>query len=79
MDITFKSRGQGCATGLVAALDGGLGLPVQERGEDGKENWGVYFVDCQVSGDAERLVVEGSEAERLWGVSEGMVGRRFAW
>ena len=78
MDITFKSRGQGCATGLVAALDGGLGLPVQER-RDGKENWGVYFVGCQVSGDAERGVVEGSEAERLWGVSEGMVGREFEW
>ena len=79
MEIEFKTRAQGSATGLVAALDPGLGMPRQERGEDGKENWGVYFVDCQVSARAERLVVQASEAVRLWGVSEEMVGREFVW
>lgn len=72
----FKTRGAGAATSLVAALDPGLG-PREAR--DGKENYGVYLSDCQLSGAATALATSSAEAEKLWKLSEGLVKEEFAW
>lgn len=61
--------GAGAATSVVAAVDPGLG--------DGKN--GFYLMDCRVSDKAGERAVSSENAERLWGVSEGLVGERFAW
>ncbi|OBT46940.1 hypothetical protein VE00_02501 [Pseudogymnoascus sp. WSF 3629] len=74
----FRSLEQGAATSLVAALDGGLRAG-EGGGEGGRENWGAYLVDCQISGRANPLAVSSGEAERLWGLSEELVGEKFAW
>ena len=75
-DFFFKSLGQGSSTTLVAALDPKLTKP--EGGlVEGKENHGVYLIDCQVSGMAKKGAVGSGEAERLWGLSEGLVGEKF--
>lgn len=74
----MKTMGQGVATGMVAALDPGLKEGVGE-GREGMENWGAYMVDCQVSGRARGSSVESAQAERLWGLSEELVGERFGW
>jgi NAD(P)-dependent dehydrogenase (short-subunit alcohol dehydrogenase family) len=71
--IFVKSLGQGASTSVVAALDPKVEVP------DGERNLGVYWIDCQVSGLAGERATSGSNAERLWGVSEELVGESFVW
>jgi hypothetical protein len=61
----------------VAATDPALGLPVVTK--DGKENYGAYLIDCQISDKARASSVSSSEAEKLWALSETLVKERFAW
>ncbi|KAL2812553.1 NAD(P)-binding protein [Aspergillus cavernicola] len=76
----FKPRtlGAGASTSLVAALDPKLAQGVGESRKD-SENWGSYLDNCQISGRAHPLAVSSKEAERLWDVSEKLVGQAFAW
>ncbi|CAG8962348.1 hypothetical protein HYFRA_00005404 [Hymenoscyphus fraxineus] len=61
----WKTRDQGAATGLVAGLDPALG-----------ETEEVYMSDCQFA-KAASFATDVSISERLWGVSEQLVGQRF--
>ncbi|KAH6691169.1 putative short-chain dehydrogenase [Leptodontidium sp. MPI-SDFR-AT-0119] len=72
----FKSAEVGAATSLVAALDPKLG-PGEER--NGKENYGAFMTDCQISDGALPSSVSSAEAERLWKLSEKLVNEQFAW
>jgi NAD(P)-dependent dehydrogenase (short-subunit alcohol dehydrogenase family) len=74
--FTYKSQGAGAATSLVAALDPKLGV-----GEirDGKENYGAFLTDCQISDGASALAVSSDEAEKLWKLSEELVKEQFVW
>ncbi|KAE8389379.1 NAD(P)-binding protein [Aspergillus alliaceus] len=47
--------------------------------KNGSENWGSYLDSCQISGKAHPLAVSSEEAEKLWDVSERLVGQTFAW
>jgi NAD(P)-dependent dehydrogenase (short-subunit alcohol dehydrogenase family) len=76
--FAYRTRGAGAATGLVAALDPKLG-PGRNDVVPGKENLGAYLADCQVSDMARDLAVSSSEAEKLWKMSEDMVGQKFEW
>ncbi|UKZ73629.1 hypothetical protein TrVFT333_001277 [Trichoderma virens FT-333] len=71
-----QSLGAGASTSLVAALD-----PKMKPGEtvNGKENYGSFLVDCQISDSATPLAVSSSEAERLWALSEDLVKEKFSW
>ena len=66
----------GASTSLVAALDPGLGMPVSK---DGKENYGAYLIDCQISDKALPAASSSAEAERLWKLSQDLVKEQFAW
>ncbi|CZT14337.1 related to double substrate-specificity short chain dehydrogenase/reductase 2 [Ramularia collo-cygni] len=73
----LKTLGAGAATSLVAALDPALAKGVgQER--DGKENYGSYLMDCQISEKADPRAISSAEAEKLWALSEELVGEKFA-
>ncbi|KAI1144627.1 putative short-chain dehydrogenase [Hypoxylon sp. FL0543] len=72
----YKTLGAGAATSLVAALDPKLGLP---ETRDGKENLGVYFIDCQISDRATAWATSSDGAERLWKLSEELVKQKFQW
>ncbi|KIW31494.1 uncharacterized protein PV07_03138 [Cladophialophora immunda] len=72
--VHMKTQGAGAATSLVAATDPGLGLPVVK---DGKENYGAYLSDCQINGGANARAVSKSNADRLWKLSEELVGEEF--
>lgn len=74
--FTYRSLGAGSSTSLVASLD-----PKLKPGEtkDGKENYGSYLIDCQISDKAQPLAVSSSEAEKLWKLSEELVHEKFAW
>jgi NAD(P)-dependent dehydrogenase (short-subunit alcohol dehydrogenase family) len=74
--FAYRSLGAGSSTSLVAALD-----PKLKPGEtkDGKENYGSYLIDCQISDRANPLAVSSSEAEKLWKLSEELVHEEFAW
>lgn len=61
---------------MVAALDPKLG-PGEER--NGKENYGAFMTDCQISDGALPSSVSSAEAERLWKLSEKLVNEQFAW
>lgn len=76
----FKPRtlSAGASTTLVAALDPKLVRGVGES-RNGSENWGSYLDSCQISGKAHPLAVSSKEAEKLWDVSEKLVGQAFAW
>ena len=74
--FAYKTLGAGASTSLVAALDPKLG-PSETKG--GKENWGVYFMDCQISDKATPLAESSEEAEKLWKLSEELVKEKFAW
>ena len=69
--LVTKTLEAGASTTLVAALDPALGFE--------KEN--VYMADCAFAEPAEWCKGEkGRErAERLWRVSEDLVGEKFAW
>jgi NAD(P)-dependent dehydrogenase (short-subunit alcohol dehydrogenase family) len=72
----IKSLGAGAATSLVAATDPGLGMP---ESKDGCENYGAYFIDCQISDKACARAVSSGEAEKLWNLSEELVNEQFPW
>jgi NAD(P)-dependent dehydrogenase (short-subunit alcohol dehydrogenase family) len=72
----LKTTGAGAATSLVAALDHHLGVGGTR---DGKENYGVYLVDCQISDKATPRAVSSDEAEKLWKLSEDLVNEKFTW
>ncbi|KAL9054907.1 MAG: hypothetical protein Q9162_003848 [Coniocarpon cinnabarinum] len=71
-----KTLGAGASTTMVAALDPGLAEGVGGS-KDGKENYGVFLMDCQVSNAANPGTVGNAEAERLWKMSEGLVKEKF--
>lgn len=73
-----RSLGAGASTTLVAALDPELAQNVGKRKGD-SENWGSYLDNCQISGRAHSFAVSTTEAEKLWEVSEQLVGQIFAW
>lgn len=74
--VPMKSLAAGSSTTLVAATDPKLGMP---ETKDGKENLGVYFIDCQISVKATPGASSSSEAEKLWKLSQEMVKEEFAW
>ncbi|KAB5577721.1 hypothetical protein GE09DRAFT_529524 [Coniochaeta sp. 2T2.1] len=66
---SWKTLQQGCATTLRAALD--PGLPGEE---------GMWLVDAELSTDPtwiESWSLDEGDAERLWELSEGLVGEKF--
>lgn len=75
---TYKTLGGGASTSLVAALDPKLANGVGET-HNGSENFGSYLVDCQISTRANPLAVSSKEAEKLWEISEKLVGQSFVW
>ena len=76
--FSLKTLGAGASTSMVAALDPKLGEGVGEM-KDGSENRGVYLVDCQISDKADRRAVSSEEAEKLWQLSEQLVGQSCAF
>jgi hypothetical protein len=66
----FKNIDQGAATQVRAALDPAL------EAESGK-----YLIDSQVHDGDERMAWtwEQANAERLWKLSEGLVGQEFVF
>ncbi|KIX95437.1 uncharacterized protein Z520_08954 [Fonsecaea multimorphosa CBS 102226] len=73
--LHIKTQGAGAATSLVAATDPGLSLPVSK---DGKENFGAYLSDCQINDGANARAVSNKNADRLWILSEELVGESFS-
>ena len=67
--LVVKTLGQGAATTLVASLDPDL----RPASKDGK---GVFMADCQIS-DIESWATDPAAAEKLWTVSEELVGEKF--
>ncbi|KAJ6007416.1 hypothetical protein N7540_011392 [Penicillium herquei] len=74
----FKTAGAGAATTVVAALDPALAKGVGDS-KNGSMNWGSYLMDCQISDQASPLAVSSDEAEKLWELSEKLVGESFSW
>ncbi|KAJ5259616.1 hypothetical protein N7478_012597 [Penicillium angulare] len=76
--FNYKTLGAGASTSVVAALDPALAKGVgSSRG--GCMNWGSYLMDCQISDKASPLAVSSDGAERLWKLSEELVGQVFIW
>ena len=75
-EFTFKTLGAGASTSLVAACDPKLGM---SETKDGKEGWGAYLKNCQISHDAHVRAKSRKEAERLWALSEELVREKFEW
>ncbi|KAI8627029.1 NAD(P)-binding protein [Xylariaceae sp. FL1651] len=73
---TRKTLGGGASTSLVGALDPKLGVG---EVKDGKENYGAFLADCQITDKAQPLAVSSSEAEKLWKLSEDLVKEKFEW
>lgn len=69
---SVKTLEQGAATTLVAALDPKLERP----GEDGV---GVYLSDCQITAQVPPYALDKTEAEKLWKLSEELVGEKCSW
>jgi NAD(P)-dependent dehydrogenase (short-subunit alcohol dehydrogenase family) len=67
--LVVKTLGQGAATSLVAALDPDL----RPASKDGN---GIFLADCQIS-DVESWATDPAVAEKLWTVSEELVGEKF--
>jgi len=74
--FTPKSLGAGSSTTLVAATDPGLAKP---ETRDGKENYGVYLIDCQFSDLILPRACSTEGAEMLWKLSEQLLKEDFAW
>ncbi|KAK4154219.1 putative short-chain dehydrogenase [Chaetomidium leptoderma] len=70
----FKTLGAGSSTSLVAALDPKLGVG---EPKDGKENYGAYLANCQITNTAKPRAVSSAEAEKLWELSEELVKEKF--
>ena len=62
-----KTKEQGCATTLVAALDPAL-----------EEKNGAHFRDCTIYADIVPHAKDTADAEKLWEMSEEMVGENFS-
>jgi NAD(P)-dependent dehydrogenase (short-subunit alcohol dehydrogenase family) len=73
---SIKTAGAGAATSIVAALDPQLGVG---ETRDGKENYGAFLIDCQISDRANPGAVSSDGAEKLWKISEDLVKEKFAW
>ncbi|KAI1384731.1 putative short-chain dehydrogenase [Hypoxylon trugodes] len=74
--FSYRTQGAGASTSLTAALDPKLAMP---ESRDGKENYGVYLMDCQISDKALPGSVSSEKAERLWKLSEELVKEKFDW
>ena len=74
--VQLKTLGAGSSTSLVASTDPRLGLP---ETKDGKENYGAFMIDCQISDKAVPAASSRAEAETLWKLSEKLVNEEFAW
>jgi len=74
----LKTLGAGAATTLVAATDPQLGMSKPES-KDGKENYGAFLMDCQISDKGCARAVSSDEAEKLWKLSEELVKEQFSW
>jgi NAD(P)-dependent dehydrogenase (short-subunit alcohol dehydrogenase family) len=66
LDFPVKNRQEGCATTLVATLDPRLG-----------KDSGAFLTDCQISALDVRCD-SAEDAQRLWDISERLVGEKFA-
>ncbi|KAI9715399.1 MAG: hypothetical protein M1828_000859 [Chrysothrix sp. TS-e1954] len=77
--VQVKTLGAGASTTLVAAVDPRLDMPGTESTKPSQENHGAYLIDCQISDKACARAVSSDEAERLWALSEELVGEKFAW
>ncbi|KAF1964066.1 NAD(P)-binding protein [Bimuria novae-zelandiae CBS 107.79] len=73
----MKTVAAGSSTSLTAALDPKLAEGWGEE-RSGKV-YGAYMIDCQVSEMANVRACSRSEAEKLWELSEKLVGEKFAW
>lgn len=73
--IHIKKLGAGASTTLVAATDPQLSLPTSK---DGRENYGAYLADCQISDQANSRARSNANADRLWKLSEDLVREEFA-
>ena len=76
--IDLKTLGAGASTSMVDALDPKLAEGVGETHQD-SENWGAFLDNCQISAKARPSAVSSRDAERLWEVSEKMVGEKFEY
>jgi len=65
MPIPWKNIDQGSSTTIVAAFDPRLG-----------ESSGTYLDDCQVA-SAAPWATNTAYAERLWALSEQLLGKKF--
>jgi len=63
----WKTADEGCSTTLVAATDPALNEPK-----------GLYLFDCQFRDPAPHAS-DPMAAERLWKLSEELVGEKFDW
>jgi hypothetical protein len=73
---SYRTAGAGVATSIVAALDSKLGVG---ETRNGKENYGAFLIDCQISDGATPGAVSSDKAEKLWKLSEELVKENFAW
>ena len=72
----YKTLGAGGSTTLVAALDPKLGV---SETQDGKEGYGAYLKDCQISHGAHPKAKSSEGAEKLWKLSEDLVKEKFSY
>jgi NAD(P)-dependent dehydrogenase (short-subunit alcohol dehydrogenase family) len=72
----IKTMGAGAATSLVAATDPGVAIP---ETRNGRENYGVFLIDCQPSDKILPKASSNEGAEKLWKLSEQLVNENFAW
>jgi NAD(P)-dependent dehydrogenase (short-subunit alcohol dehydrogenase family) len=72
MGFEFKTLSQGASTQCVAALDPAL----VDVGSHAKR---IYLTDCQITDEVPAWSVDEKVAERLWEVSEELVGQKFDW
>lgn len=75
-EFKYRTLGAGASTSLVAAVDPRLGV---SETKDGKEGYGAYLKNCQISQDANPRAKSKKEAEKLWKLSEELVKEKFNW
>ncbi|KAH8884200.1 putative short-chain dehydrogenase [Thozetella sp. PMI_491] len=75
--FSYRTLGAGASTSLVAALDPKLGPGQAIEGKT--ENYGAFLEDCQICDKADPRAVSSEQAERLWKLSEELVGEQFSW
>jgi NAD(P)-dependent dehydrogenase (short-subunit alcohol dehydrogenase family) len=77
--ISFRTQGAGSSTSLTAATDPKLTLPLTKADDNGRENTGVFLMDCQIFDGTTHASTSGANAEKLWEISEGLVNEQFTW